>query len=198
MDTRVVIDGNNLLHAMHAHAPLPAIGRETLVRIIERWAQRVGSDVVLVFDGSVPDGGLAAQMSSKHMAVLFGGAESADDVIIRIIGAARDPGRVRIVSSDKAILHIARHRRCRVTDSVSFTKEVFTRCDKETTAPPPPQDETQAPGQSPEGTWLEDFGGDADNALGAGDIDAFNGASEEAIERAAGEQPIDNGADGPR
>ena len=198
MDTQVVIDGNNLLHAMHAHAPLPAIGRETLVRIIERWAERVGGEVVLVFDGSVPDGGLAAQMSSKHMAVLFGGAESADDVIIRIIGAARDPDRVRIVSSDKAILHIARHRRCRVTDSVSFTNEVFARCDKETTVPPPPQDETQAPGQSLEGTWLEDFGVDADNALGAGDVDAFNGASEEAIERAAGEQPIDNGADGPR
>ena len=50
MDTQVVIDGNNLLHAMHAHAPLPAIGRETLVRIIERWAERVGGEVVVVED----------------------------------------------------------------------------------------------------------------------------------------------------
>lgn len=205
MDTQVVIDGNNLLHAMHAHAPLPAIGRETLVRIIERWAESVSGEVVLVFDGSVPDGGLAAQMSSKHMAVRFGGAESADDVIIRIIGDARDPGRVRIVSSDKAILHIARHRRCRVTDSVSFTSEVFaprdqeaTAADRGTTSSPPVSVKPQAPAECADGTWLEDFGVDADDALGASDVDAFSRTSEDAIDQTADEPPVGDGADGPQ
>ena len=35
----VIIDGNNLLFAMYEHAPVPNIGRETLVRTVERWAR---------------------------------------------------------------------------------------------------------------------------------------------------------------
>ena len=36
----VIIDGNNLLHAMHEHAPIPHVGRETLVKIIERSLEK--------------------------------------------------------------------------------------------------------------------------------------------------------------
>ena len=39
MPRQVVIDGNNLLYAMREHAPIPNVGRETMVRIIERWAK---------------------------------------------------------------------------------------------------------------------------------------------------------------
>jgi len=39
MAAHILIDGNNLLHAMHQRAPIPQVGRETMVRVIERWAR---------------------------------------------------------------------------------------------------------------------------------------------------------------
>ncbi|MEK6675234.1 MAG: NYN domain-containing protein [Planctomycetota bacterium] len=121
----VIIDGNNLLHAMHAHAPLPAVGRETLVKLIERWASQNRVVVTLVFDGPPPREGLLKQMSAQHVSVRFSAPETADDVIVRLIHDVRKPSDVRVISSDTAIRHEATHRRCTCTDSIRFVGEMF-------------------------------------------------------------------------
>ena len=125
MAGHVVIDGNNLLYAMHAHAPVAAVGRETMVKIIERWAKRHGDDVTLVFDGPKPKGGLLKQMSSPRIDVRFAAPVSADDIIIDMVKRAAHPDAVCVVTDDTAIRYEAKHRRCRHTDNVSFIRELF-------------------------------------------------------------------------
>lgn len=157
MKGHVIIDGNNLLHSMHAHAPLPAIGRETMVKVVERWAADLDDDVTLVFDGPVPREGLARQMTSRRITVRFSAPVTADDVIVSMIHRARNPETVRVVSSDSAIRHEAIFRRCRHIDAVDFVAELFTS-DKETAAPARSGGEKPDP-PTPEQTdeWIEVF-----------------------------------------
>ena len=132
MVERIVIDGNNLLHAMHAHAPIPLVGRETMVKVIERWAREGEAEVTLIFDGAPPRGGLSKQMSSTRIMVCFSSPASADDTIIKIVHQTKDPASLRVVTNDKAISYEARRRRCRHTSPVDFIAELF-----------PPQGETR-------------------------------------------------------
>ena len=163
MGIHVIIDGNNLLHAMHAHAPLPHVGRETMAKVIDRWARQAGLKVTLVLDGPIPPEGLAAQMSSSRVTARFSAPESADDVIARMIHQTRDPGKVRIISSDTALRHEALRRRCGFSDSVAFIDELFADVEQSSAR-------TTRPGEKPEGLspdetdeWLETFGLDDDD-----------------------------------
>ncbi len=121
----VFIDGNNLLYAMHEHAPVPSVGRETLVRIVERWARTGQDDVTVVFDGPTPRGGMAAQLASPRIDVQYSAPKSADDIIIAQVKRAKNPGQVRVISSDTAIQYEARMRRCRATDCLAFIQELY-------------------------------------------------------------------------
>ena len=130
MTDHLIIDGNNLLHAMHAHAPIPNVGRETLVRLIERWAKPRRERVTLVFDGPVPRGGFATQMRSKRMAVQFSAPLTADDVIVELIKTAAHPAMIRVVTGDNAIRLEASYRRCTCTGDAEFVRELFAGADK--------------------------------------------------------------------
>lgn len=160
MPTHVIIDGNNLLYAMRAHAPLPAIGRETLVRVVERWAKQRDDSVTLVFDGPIPHGGLARQMTSSRITVRFSAPMTGDDVIVAMVHRANDPGAVRVVSGDTAIRREARYRRCGHTDVVKFVAELFPS--ERASSPSPPATSEKPDRVSPEDSreWLELFGVD--------------------------------------
>src|SRR3990170_1885636 len=117
MAEHVIIDGNNLLHAMREHAPITAVGRETMVRLIERWSRGSGSSVTLVFDGPPPRGGFNKQLSPDGLTVRFSAPATADDLIVAAIGDEKNPTRLRVVTSDTAIRHTAGYRKCPCTDS---------------------------------------------------------------------------------
>lgn len=125
MVEQILIDGNNLLHAMHAHAPLPAVGRETMVRVVDRWARGENVRVLIVYDGPTPPDGLARQMSTSRVDVRFSAPDSADDVIADLLRKVRRPAAVRVVSSDTAVRREASRRRCGQTDCVHFIAELF-------------------------------------------------------------------------
>jgi len=163
MKMHVIIDGNNLFHAMHAHAPIPLVARETMVKIIERWARPRADDVTLVLDGPAPRGGLLKQMTSSRIVVRFSAPQTADDIIVALVRKARDPGCVRVVSSDTALRHAARARRCHHTDSVSFIRELFAK-PGDPFVPAVPADE-KPQGVTPEESrrCLEQFGFDEDD-----------------------------------
>lgn len=160
MPEHIIIDGNNLLYAMHAHAPLPAIGRETFVKILERWVQRSSAAVTLVFDGPVPSGGLAKQMTSSHMTVTFSAPATADDIIVTMIEQAKKPKMLRVVSSDTAIRHAARHRQCQHSDAVAFIAELFPSNEEShpQSAPSAEKPEVISPDETEK--WLTEFGVD--------------------------------------
>ncbi len=130
MQGHVIIDGNNLLHAMHEHAPIAAVGRETLVRIVDEWARRGQDKVTIVFDGPPPRRELARQMDSTRVFVRFSAPATADDVIVDIVHRARQPSTIRVVTSDTAIRHEAKYRRCQHTDSASFVQALFKTADE--------------------------------------------------------------------
>ena len=162
MAEHVIIDGNNLLFAMRDHAPLPAVGRETLVKVIERWARQGEDTVTLVFDGAVPAGDLARQMSPSRIKVRFSAPATADDIIVGMIHRARDPATIRVVTGDKAIRHEARIRRCRHLEAVAFVRELFPspKASPEPKRPPAEKPEEVPPDEARE--WLDLFGFDDD------------------------------------
>lgn len=126
MADHTLIDGNNLLHAMHDHAPVPHVGRETLVRHVERWAHRVDKQITLVFDGAGPKGPFAKQMASRRINVVFAAPRSADDVIVELLSQSRQPLTVSVVTDDTAIAHEARRRRANHVGCRAFIDQMFT------------------------------------------------------------------------
>ncbi len=159
MTAHIVIDGNNLLYAMHAHAPGPHMGRETLVRVLERWAQTHDHKVTVAFDGAIPRGAMAEQMASKRMVIRFSGSETADDVIIRLVREAKTPTSIRVVTTDSVIRHEAKYRRCECTRSEDFVAEVLRPAKVPSPTPAPTEPEKPAPPSTGEAErWLDTFG----------------------------------------
>lgn len=162
MPVHVVIDGNNLLYAMRAHAPIPSVGRETMVRVVERWARQGNDDVTLVFDGAPPTGGLSKQMSSSRINVRFSAPRTADDVIVGIIQQAPLPVEVRVVTGDTAIQREARLRKCQSTDAVGFVCELFPSDNEPQRSGPTPSEKPHEVTDDEAREWLDLFGIDDD------------------------------------
>jgi len=160
MSRLILIDGNNLLHAMHEHAPIPPVGRETLVRVIERWAGERDEHITLVFDGAPPGGDLRKQTSSARVAVRFSAPQTADDVIVAAVNAAKRPDQILVVSTDSAIRHAARLRRCREVSSQEFVSELFRTEARNAgyTYNPPEKPSDVSPDERRE--WMKLFGAD--------------------------------------
>lgn len=170
----IVIDGNNLLYAMRALSSRPVIGRETLVRVIERWAAGRQGEVTVVLDGPRPRGGIGDQYRSRESTVLFSGTTTADEVIADQI--ARTPGAsLLVITSDKALGHLARFHHCGHMTAGAFV-ELLEANIAGGAGPPdgvrhskPRNPDHQIPEkptkQSPEETkqWLSAFGFEGDN-----------------------------------
>ncbi len=121
----VIIDGNNLLHAVRVLGPTRPPGRESLLKIIERWAIEHHNVVILVFDGPRPHGAFGEQMRSERIEVLFSGARTADDCIVERLATLPNPDRVLVVSDDTAIQYEARRQRCRSVSTTIFIASLF-------------------------------------------------------------------------
>ena len=133
----VIIDGNNLLHAVRVLGPSRPPGREKLLRIIERWAVENSNEVALVFDGPWPPGAFAEQLRSDRIEVIFSQSRTADDCIVERLAALPNANRVLVVSDDTAIQYEARRRRCRSVSNTAFIASLF------------PLDSTVAPTKTP-------------------------------------------------
>ncbi len=162
MDEYLVIDGNNLLHALRESGAVPALGRETLVRQLERWAKTAAAKVTLVFDGAPPAGAMARQLSSRILSVRFSAPRTADDLIVEFVRRASDPAMVRVISDDGAIRHEVGLRRCQHVGTGPFIQELFS-------PPSPPQRSTAPPPEKPSAPtadelekWKQKFGSEND------------------------------------
>ena len=157
---RYLIDGNNLLHAVGSHGPAGAVGRETLCRLLGRWAGAHLMSVTVIFDGPAPSGDLARQMQVPGLDVHFSGPRSADAVIEEEVGQASAPGLITVVTTDRAIQHAARYRRARCVDSEAFVAQLYASPDDSPTeaadSPEKPADISAAETRQ----WLREFGGD--------------------------------------
>lgn len=124
---RYLIDGNNLLHAVHHLGEGPAVGRHGLCKLIAAWALRTGAEVTLYFDGPMPRGGLALQLQPKGIEVHFSGRRSADSLIEDEVARARLPTEITVVTGDRAIQHEVRYRKAKTVESIHFAGQLYHR-----------------------------------------------------------------------
>ncbi|MCH7700918.1 MAG: NYN domain-containing protein [Planctomycetes bacterium] len=156
----ILIDGNNLLHAAHGELEEYDLGRVRLCDRLGRWAAPTAHQVFVVFDGPDPPTGIQQQMRAAGLEVRFSGPRSADELIEETIEQSQSPGRLWVVTSDRAIQSVARHRRCRCTSSADFLIHLTTPDPKpEPKTPPAP---TPGDERSRENAdhWLRTFGYD--------------------------------------
>jgi predicted RNA-binding protein with PIN domain len=125
MSKTVLIDGNNVLHALRELGPAGGVGREALVRLVERWAERRAHKVILVFDGPVPMGPYGRQLRSKRVSVRFSRHVTADDVIVDYLEKHGSSGGAEVVTDDRAIRADARRHRCRSVAVTDFIDELY-------------------------------------------------------------------------
>jgi predicted RNA-binding protein with PIN domain len=156
----VVIDGNNLLHAARdADALSPLVGRSMLCNTIGQWAELRSERVHIVFDGPAPEPPLARQIAHRAVNVSYSGpGRTADTVLAYLIESNPAARRLVVVSSDKAIIRVAKRRRARFIRSDEFWK--FVKRDLARPAPAKAEPDEKEAGLSPQAAqaWLAEFG----------------------------------------
>jgi predicted RNA-binding protein with PIN domain len=73
-----------------------------LARCLAAWQAAEGVDATVVFDGSRPPG--LGHLDLGGLEAAFAGkGRAADDEIVRRVGTDRDPGSLKVVTSDRAL-----------------------------------------------------------------------------------------------
>jgi len=160
-----LIDGNNVLHTAPTDGPMRSIGRDVLCRMVAQWARdRAVADVTIVFDGPTPRGDLARQIEQPNLTVRFSESRTADAVIEDLIARAKAPGRLTIVTTDRAIQHTARYRRCKCIDAGPFLIELCSVPQPTEPHAPAPPEKPNEPSRGETQEWLDEFGPDLPEA----------------------------------
>jgi predicted RNA-binding protein with PIN domain len=103
-----VIDGYNLLHALARHRNMPAAAedgaRSRLIALLAHLARRESATVRVFFDGE-PGRIQPGELDHPGLEVRFCGAgrETADHAVREHVQNARQPQKLRVVSSDHAV-----------------------------------------------------------------------------------------------
>ncbi len=121
-DMPYLIDGNNLMPALADAGP--DLGRESLCRMLQPLLQQ-GGLVRVVFDGSAPPAGLAAQIEQTGVKAIYAGQQTADAVILKWIAQDTAPKLLTVVSTDKEIRRAAERRRCKAVTSQEFALKLI-------------------------------------------------------------------------
>ena len=159
-----LIDGNNLMPALEEAGP--EVGREGLCRLLKPLLKQ-GQAVHVVFDGSVPPAGVAAQIEQTGVKVTYSGDRTADEVILKWIAQDSAPKLLKVVSTDKEIRRAAEHRRCKTVTSQEFALKLI-HIDEARQKPKTPrsaESKGKQKGLSSQETlrWLREFGFDDAN-----------------------------------
>jgi hypothetical protein len=101
----ILLDGNNLLHRLR---PGP-VSRTRVRQLVLDACRRERMQVVVVFDGP-PPAGTPEREHLGRVEVVYSGAESADQTIVRRIGDARSARVWVVVSDDRGLAARARNR----------------------------------------------------------------------------------------
>ena len=108
-----LIDGNNVLGSWGGPA-VPGDGRAEVLRRVAAFCRAKGARAVLVFDGRPFRPELGAQELGAVSLRFPAEGRDADSLIRDLVDAARRPGELVVVTSDKALYSYARTRGARV------------------------------------------------------------------------------------
>lgn len=135
---KLIIDGHNLLKAPNSRVPGIGIYEEELahlVRLIRSWQAGERHQVTIVFDGNRPDH--PELTNGRGVQLRFSGAgKTADEVIQQMVRRAPHPGKILVVTSDRAIQFTARDHGAQVCGSNEFWNQLSSPSQPPTPAPP--------------------------------------------------------------
>jgi predicted RNA-binding protein with PIN domain len=119
----LLIDGYNLLHVVDELVALLGtdiqLARHRLVRMVEGTAHRMATQTTIVFDGR--EYGQDAALTSKHLEIFYAsGKYNADTVIERLVAKYPNPGKILVVTSDRAEAHAVLSDGAQVMSSQEF------------------------------------------------------------------------------
>ncbi|MHC4060756.1 MAG: NYN domain-containing protein [Planctomycetota bacterium] len=136
----VIIDGNNLLWAVHEVGDdSEQTDRLRLCCIVGRYLKLAGETGQIVFDGAGPPDKTAFDNITSLEVFFAGLSAEADEVIEDKIKASTAPRRLTVVSSDRRLRAAARARKAGAVKSETFWNQLRTmftrgRTDKEPAA----------------------------------------------------------------
>ena len=160
----LLIDGNNLIYALHRVGP--GLGRGGLCKLLAVLAEPgrrgllAGERICVVFDGAAPRGPLAKQMRHDRLEVMYSAPRTADELIAERVAADSAPRRLTVVSSDREIRRAARRRRCKLAGSDEFADALVSASARSERRPPAEPPEKRRGCLTPAETraWMRELG----------------------------------------
>jgi predicted RNA-binding protein with PIN domain len=126
---------------------------------VGQWAQRRSARVHIVFDGPAPHAALAKQIGHPAIQVSYSGAGvSADAVMSEMIETDSAARRLIVVSSDRAIIRVAKRRRARPLRSEDFWKLLKRDLARPARRRVEPEEKEAGLGPGASQQWLDEFG----------------------------------------
>jgi len=120
----VLIDGHNLIGQMpDIHLGDPD-DEEQLLRRLRTYQARTGQQLEVYFDPGLTYQSPARRAWPGITVHQAGSGQRADDLIVQAIVQHRNPRQLVIVTSDRAVQQVARHRQARVVDAAGFVTEL--------------------------------------------------------------------------
>ena len=118
-----LIDGHNVIAQMNAIELDDPHDEAKFVILLRQYTASISKKAHVVFDGGVPGG--SSPLSTSRVQVYFASAQSsADNVLRMMIRDTKNPSGWIVVSSDRAIVDVARRRGMRVVRAERFAQRL--------------------------------------------------------------------------
>jgi predicted RNA-binding protein with PIN domain len=154
-----IIDGNNLLWALHEAFDEREITTELeLCRVLSRYFALTGAPGQVVFDGAGPADTSDFEAISNPEVFFAGFHCDADSVIEEKIKADTSPRRLTVVSSDRRLRKAAGARKAATMKSEEFWEQVRKELKRNRPQKREPEEKTEGLTTGETDKWLEVFG----------------------------------------
>jgi len=154
-----IIDGNNLLWALHQALGEREITNEMeLCRALSQYFSQTGEAGQVVFDGSGP-ADKSPFDTFGHLEVFFSGFHhDSDSVIEEKIKVNTSPRRLTVVSSDRRLRKAASARKAQTVKSEEFWEQVRRELGRRKPRGKEPDEKREGLTEGETDKWLEVFG----------------------------------------
>lgn len=155
----IIIDGHNLLHAIHkAEEDSESITEVQLCRIVGRFLKLTRQTGELVFDGTGPRDKSGFDNISNLEVIFAGIGTDADTVIEKKIKASTAPKSLMIVSSDRRLRKAAQARKATSVKSEMFLNNLQKQLSRKRKNVREPAAKRHGLTESETEQWLKYFG----------------------------------------
>lgn len=157
-----LIDGYNLIFVIHRGKSLAddiEKRRDDLLRMLDRYAERHGTRIEVVFDSKeriFPHGRM--ERRGRVQKVFTSPTRSADDYLIDKINSTKDKQSITIVSSDRQILRAAEQNRVAFITSSDFLRQLIVDLESSKNLSAEDREKTDGLSADQVEAWMKEFG----------------------------------------